>query len=63
MKDIVMSIILLLIWVLIWILLNVKFNIDFWLWDIFWNWVSSVFENSIKAPSNMMKEWGKMMWF
>jgi hypothetical protein len=63
MKDVLLGLILLLIWVFIWILLNVKFSIDFWLWDLFWNWIKSGFENSIQAPSNIMNEAWNMMWF
>jgi len=63
MKDILLGLILLLIWVFIWIFLNVKFSIDFWFEDLFWNWISSGFENSIKAPSNIIKEAWNMMWF
>jgi len=63
MKNFFYWVLLLVIWIIIWIALNFKFGINFWFDKMLWNWVSSWFSNSIKAPSNMMKEAWNMMWF
>ena len=63
MKDILLGLILLIIWVFIWIFLNVRFDVNFWLDDLFWNGITSWFNNSIKAPSNIIKESSNIMWF
>ena len=66
MKNIFYWVLLLVIWIIIWVVLNFKFWINFGFDKMLWNWVSSWFENSIKAPANMMKEAGNMknmFWF
>ncbi len=63
MKNFFYWVLLLVIWIIIWVILNFKFGINFWFDKILWNWVNSVFDNSIKAPSNMMKETGNMIGF
>ncbi len=63
MKNFFFWVLLLFIWIIIWIILNFKFWINFGFDKMFWNWISSWFSNSIKAPWNMIKETGNMIWF
>ncbi len=63
MKNLFFGILLFILWIIVWVVLNMKFGINFWFDKMLWNWVNSWFENSIKAPSNMMKEAWNIMWF
>ena len=63
MKNLFFGILLFILWIIVWVVLNMKFDINFWFDKMLWNWVNSWFENSIKAPSNMMKEAWNIMWF
>ena len=63
MKNLFFWILLFILWVIVWVVINFKFGINFGFDKMLWNWVNSWFENAIKAPANMMKEAGNMMWF
>ncbi|MDQ7009942.1 MAG: hypothetical protein Q9M94_06655, partial [Candidatus Gracilibacteria bacterium] len=52
----ILGIILLIIGVIIGVFLNARLNIDFGFDKILGNGISSGFQNSIKAPTNMLKE-------
>lgn len=63
MRNLFYAILLFITWIIIGIFLSVHLKINFGFDKMLWNWVTSWFNNSIKAPLNITKEVWNIMWF